>query len=182
MVEEAPAVITTISADIVTTKAGLGAKDGDYWPNYWKTDDQISINGAASEELDSEFNNKAKADFTFAGAIETPYYAAYPASAVSGYDAGTATVTFPASQTYVAGSYDPNAFVMVGNSDVAGSVALSSVVSVFHLSLTGSASITSIRLTGAAEAAGGKRVSGQYRGNKAESGPDQSIAGKRHPR
>ncbi|MBO4340132.1 MAG: hypothetical protein J5835_01715, partial [Bacteroidales bacterium] len=152
--EVVPAVTTTtISADIVAVKAGLGAKEGDYWPNYWKTGDQISVNGVASEALESSFNDKAQADFTFAGSVLTPYCAAYPASAVSNYSAGSATVTIPASQSYVPGSYDPAAFLMVGKSSVTGSVSLTPQVSVIHLSLTGSKSINRVKLTGEVGAA-----------------------------
>ena len=155
---ETPDVTTTISATILSTKTYIGAKDGDSYPNYWKEGDKISVNGVTSDALGSEADGKASADFTFSGAISTPYHAAYPASAVSGYNAGTATLTIPTVQNYVAGSYDPEAFVMFGTSNNAASVALSACVSVFHLSLTGSASISSVRLIGQ----NGAALSGSY--------------------
>jgi len=139
---------TVINASIESTKTALGEKDGTAWPNYWKAGDQISINGVASEALDAEADGKSSASFSFSGAVATPYYAAYPAAAVSDYSNGSATITVPASQSYVAGSYDPAAFVMFGKSETESSVALAPFVSVFHLSLTGSASITSVKLTG----------------------------------
>ena len=110
-------VRTTISARLESTKTALGAKVGDEWPNYWKTGDQISVNGVASEALDSQFDGVSSAEFTFAGALSVPYCAAYPASAVSGYSNGEAILTVPAVQNYVDGSYDPAAFIMGGKSN-----------------------------------------------------------------
>ena len=149
---------TTLCASIVETKTALGPKEGTSWPNYWKTGDKLSVNGVESDALDAADDGKTTATFDFAGTVSVPYYAAYPASAVSGYSAGSATLTFPESQNYVAGSYDPSAFIMMGNGTVAGEVALAAQVSVFHVSLTGTASITKVKLTGEA----GKALSGTY--------------------
>lgn len=149
---------TTLCASIVETKTALGPKEGTSWPNYWKTDDVISVNGVESDALAAAYDGKTTASFVFTGTLTAPLCAAYPASAVSGYDAGSATLTFPASQSYVAGSYDPAAFIMTGKSTTDDEVALSANVSIFHLSLTGTASISKIRLTGAA----GKALSGTY--------------------
>lgn len=140
---------TTLSASLLSTRTALGEKDGTAWPNYWKEGDQICVNGVVSDALLEEADGKATATFSFEGALETPYYAAYPASALTGYENGSATLTVPATQAYVEGSYDPAAFVMGGKSTNAGSVVLSPCVSIFHLSLSGSAAITSVRLTGA---------------------------------
>ena len=140
---------TVISASIAPTKTALGEKDGDAWPNYWKAGDKISVNGVASEALGSEADGQATATFSFESLISTPYNAVYPASAVSGYSDGSATVTLPASQNYVAGSYDPAAFIMGGKSTDDAKLTLSPCVSVIHLSLTGTASISKVKLTGA---------------------------------
>ncbi len=140
-------VRTTISAKLESTKTALGAKVGDEWPNYWKTGDQISVNGVASEALDSQYDGVSSAEFTFAGALTVPYCAAYPASAVSGYSNGEAILTVPAVQNYVDGSYDPAAFIMGGKSNNSSSVSLSPWVSLFHLSLSGSASVSRVKLT-----------------------------------
>jgi len=144
---------TVISANIASTKTALGEKNGTSWPNYWKAGDQISVNGVVSNALGAEADGKSSASFTFDGIVNTPFCAVYPAAAVSNYNAGTATISVPATQNYVAGSYDPEAFVMYGKSDNSASVDLSPFVSVIHLSLTGTASISRIRLTGAADAA-----------------------------
>ena len=149
---------TVISVTAASTKTALGEKEGTSWPNYWKTGDQIIVNGITSDVLDAEADGKDKADFSFASAVTTPYYAAYPAAAVSAYDNGNAILTVPATQNYVAGSYDPAAFVMFGTSATEGTVELSPLVSVVHLKLTGTASISRIKLTGAADFA----LSGSY--------------------
>jgi len=154
MKEVGPASVrTTISASLASCKTALGDKDGASWPNYWKADDKISVNGVTSEPLDAAFDQQATAEFTFEEALTAPFYAAYPAAALSNYETGSATLLFTPVQEYVEGSYDPMAFVMGGKSDDAGLVVLSPCVSVFHLSLTGEASITKVRLTGADDAA-----------------------------
>ena len=149
---------TVISVTAASTKTALGEKEGTSWPNYWKTGDQIIVNGITSDVLDAEADGKDKADFSFASVVTTPYYAAYPTSAVSAYDNGNAILTVPPTQNYVAGSYDPAAFVMYGTSATEGTVELSPLVSVVHLKLTGTASISRIKLTGAADFA----LSGSY--------------------
>jgi len=149
----ADSVITIIDASIAPSKTALGDKDGSAWPNYWKAGDQIIVNGVTSGALGQEADGNASATFSFSGAISTPYYAAYPAAAVSDYAAGNATITLPASQAYVAGSYDPAAFLMCGTSSDASSVVLTPCVGVFHLSLDGSASINKVKFTAAEDAA-----------------------------
>ena len=146
-------VRTTITASLSSTRTVLGEKDGASWPNYWTAGDQINVNGIASEALGAEADGKASAAFTFEGLLQAPLCAVYPASAVSAFSDGTATLTLPATQNYVEGSYDPEAFLMGGKSTDETTVALSPWVSVFHLSLAGTASISKVRLTGMADAA-----------------------------
>ena len=153
-----PSAPTTLRAILEPTKTALGAKEGTAYPNYWKAGDQISVNGVTSAALDASADGKASADFTFDPGVSTPYYAAYPVAAVSGYSAGSATLTVPAQQNYVAGSYDPAAYIMGGKSTSAGIVALNPCVSIIHLSLTGTETISSIKLTGAA----GSALSGSF--------------------
>ena len=153
-----PGTSTTLRATLAETKTMLGDKVGTSWPNYWKTGDLVMVNGVTSEALESTYDGVATAEFTFAGSLSTPYCAVYPAAAASGYSAGTATITFPATQSYVAGSYDPAAFIMTGKGTTTGTVALSPAVTIFHLSLTGSANISKVRLSGE----DGKALSGSF--------------------
>ena len=106
--------------DLPESKTALGEKyDGKYYPNYWSAGDAISVNGVASQALtaDSEYVGTSKATFDIKGAVSSPYYFAYPASAVTEYGAGSATVTLPEKQEWSSTTYDPSAFVMVGKSD-----------------------------------------------------------------
>ncbi|MBO4475433.1 MAG: hypothetical protein J5737_01745 [Bacteroidales bacterium] len=144
---------TVISVSMPDSKTALGELEGNAWHNYWKAGDCISVNGVASEALGSQAEGQSTAEFVLNGVITTPYYAAYPASAVSGYGSGSASLAIPAQQKYVQGSYDPEAFVMIGQSAKEGSVALSPAVSVFHLSVTGNGFVSKVKLTGAADAA-----------------------------
>ena len=144
---------TVISASLPSSKTALGDKEGTSWPNYWKAGDQISVNGIVSDALGNDADGTTSAEFAFSGAVAVPYNAAYPAAAVSDYGSGSANLSLPAVQDYTAGSYDAAAFLMVGTSTNEYSVNLSPCVSVFHLSLTGSASISKVKLTGAADAA-----------------------------
>lgn len=144
---------TVINASLAPTKTALGEKDGTSWPNYWKAGDQISVNGEVSDALADEADGVSSASFSFSGVVATPYCAVYPAAAASDFSDAGATVTVPAVQNYVEGSYDPAAFVMTGKSEDDSKVTLSPFVSVLHLSLFGDASISSIKLTGAEGAA-----------------------------
>ena len=143
---------TTLTATLQSSKTALGDMVAGAWPNFWKTDDQISVNGVISDPLDANYDGQTDATFSFEGLLTPNYYAAYPASAVSGYDQGNATITVPAVQNFANGTYDPAAFIMGGVSD-SDALVLSPKVSVIHLSFTGSASICKIKLTGASEAA-----------------------------
>ena len=97
----------------------LGEKEGTSYPNYWAADDAIFVNGVASEPLaqSSEYVGKSKAVFEVKSKVEAPYYFAYPASAVSNYNNGRATVTLPLKQQWNSTTYDASAFIMMGVSD-----------------------------------------------------------------
>lgn len=138
-----------------TTKTALGEKEGTSWPNYWQAGDRISVNGVTSVALGAEADGKSTASFSFEGTLEAPYCAVYPADAVSAFSDGNATFTVPATQHYVAGSYDPAALIMGGKSTEEGVIDLAPCVSLFHLSLTGepTETISRIRLTAAPDAA-----------------------------
>lgn len=102
------------------SKTYLGGKEGMNYPNYWGAGDAIIVNGTASEALaeSSEYVGTAKAVFEVnANDIQTPYYYAYPVSAVSGYNDGSATVRLPSTQKWSATTYDPSAFVMLGKAE-----------------------------------------------------------------
>ena len=103
------------------SKTALGEKyDGKYYPNYWSAGDAISVNGVESKALasDSEFVGTSKATFEMKAQVSAPYCFAYPASAVSDYNNGSATVNLPERQEWISTTYDPAAFLMAGTADV----------------------------------------------------------------
>lgn len=101
-------------------KTALGEKyDGKYYPNYWVAGDAISVNGITSDPLasDSEYVGTNKARFDVQAILEAPYYFAYPASVVSAYSSGCATITLPEKQEWISTTYDATAYLMMGKSD-----------------------------------------------------------------
>lgn len=136
------AIITATTPSIA--KTALGEKTDKNYANYWKENDQLSVNGVASDPLDAKYDGKAAADFSFTGtSFEAPYCAAYPAGAVESYASASARITIPDDQAYVEGSYDPLAFVMIGKSEST-NVELAPVVSILHVKLTGEATVNEV--------------------------------------
>ena len=148
----------TFTASTVATKTALGEKDGSSWPVTWSKGDAISVNGVASSPLEASAAGSSKAEFTVEG-VTAPFYAACPASAISNYSAGSATLTIPSEQSYVEGSFDPAAYVMLASS-TDDKIDFSPVVALFKITPTGEGDrqITSVRLT----AVGGAPLSGQF--------------------
>ena len=157
--------ITTVifSASLPETKVCLGEKDGDSYPTLWQAGDVISVNGYQSVALQENdgYAGTNYAQFSVSGTLSAPYYSAYPASAVSNYASGSATVTIPTQQAYVAGQHDPAAYLMLGNGN-SPSLSFNPMVSLFKITPTapaeGTLMITSIRL----EAIGGEKMSGAF--------------------
>ena len=91
---------TEFSASLPDTKVCLGEKDGDSYPTLWQAGDQISVNGAQSDALtaDDGYSGTSYAKFIINGVVSAPYNSAYPASAVSAYSSGSATIAIPAQQ------------------------------------------------------------------------------------
>ena len=143
------------------SKTYLGEKVGTSYPNYWGAGDAVSVNGIASEGLasNSEYVGTDKATFSLQGELNAPYYYAYPASAVSGYSSGSATITLPKVQAWSATSYDPAAFIMLGSGNSL-PLSLTPYVSVIILTIPGnySAKIASVMF----ESLGNQKVSGPF--------------------
>ena len=127
------------NARILESKTHLGQKTGSVYPNYWSEGDMISVNGVASAPIEagSPDAGTSHATFTIQGVISTPYYCAYPASALSGYSACHATLTLPATQSCQSGTYDPSAFIMIGGGS-GSNLTFSPVMSAIKLTVPGS--------------------------------------------
>ena len=145
------------------SKTYLGDKDEvtNAYPNYWGAGDAVSVNGVASKALasDSEYVGTDKATFMLEGVLNAPYYYAYPAAAVSGYNNGNATITIPKVQAWSATSYDPAAFIMLGSGNSL-PLSLTPYVSVIKLTIPGTydAKIESVMF----ESLGNVKVSGPF--------------------
>ena len=145
-------------------KTYLGEKEGSSYPNYWGAGDAVSVNGLVSNALseDSEYVGTNKATFTVEGVLNAPYCYAYPASAVSAYSNGSATITIPKVQQWSSTSYDPAAFIMVGSSSSL-PLSFSPQMSVVKLTMPGTydAKIASVMF----ESLGSEKVSGAFTTN-----------------
>ena len=119
------------SAELTHTRTALGDKNGSAYPVLWSAGDIVSVNGIASSPIDNSFAGTANAEFTVEG-VSAPYYAAVPSSAFFDYSSGFATVNLPAEQTWVDGSYDPAAYLLIGKSSTE-SIAFNPSVALFSL-------------------------------------------------
>ena len=108
----------------------------------WSNDDAIVVNGETSTGIEVLAGGKV-AKFTFP-IIDAPYYGIYPASAYveSSYDADNGAfgkVLVPATQNYVAGTFDPAAAIMVGVQDEDGKgIAFTHAMSYLRVVVSGS--------------------------------------------
>ena len=102
------------------TKTHLGTLADSKYPNYWSVGDKVKINGDESAGLGEEYATPSKtARFPMVKWVEKYdgyYNVGYPAEAFA-FSEGVGTVTLSSTQTYVAGSYDPKAFVLIGKSE-----------------------------------------------------------------
>lgn len=147
----------TITAVLPETKTFLGEKEGTAYPNYWAAGDVINVNGVSSDPLDNAYDGKTRAEFSI-NLPPAPLYAVYPTGAVLNYDNGEAALTLPSVQNYVAGSYDPEAYVMIAHSDTEGPLAFEPLMSLFKFVPSGSVNIASVKLI----VGDGKKLSGTF--------------------
>ena len=149
------------TASICESKTVLGEKNGTSYPNYWAAGDAISVNGVSSYALaeDSEFVGTNQAEFDVDLDAADQYYNAYPASILSGFSNGSATLTLPATQACSAVTYDPSAFIMVGHGSTE-SLNFFPIMSAIKLTVPGTydAKISSVMF----ETLGEEKVSGPF--------------------
>ncbi len=121
---------TTLSVSLEPTRTALGAKEGDTYPLYWSEGDRIVINGVASENAAIDATNRSAARFTIPAVLDTPYNITYPYT--EGIDA--TKVLFQSEQTYVEGTFAPNAAPMCGyTTDATANVQLKHLAGILRL-------------------------------------------------
>lgn len=138
--------------DLDAVKTALGSN----YEVVWKTGNKISINGTVSNAVSSSDDGKKCVDFTFGSTPASPYNVLYPGTT------STNEVTFPATQNYVANSFDDNAAPAYGVATVSGNKAVVSLTpanAVLRFALNGTATVTKIELN----ALGGESISGKFK-------------------
>lgn len=145
------------------TKTTLGAKDGNSYPVLWSAGDVITLNGTAATEFTPASGNSSATAKFYAGkdaqghgkAFNSPYNFLY-----LGVAGQSNQVTFPSTQAYVAGGFDPAAMPMYASLAArTDNVTFSHVASLLKFSFTGSKKIDSVTLTAAD---GTKSLSGTF--------------------
>ena len=124
------------------TKTMLGSRGAGVYPVLWKTGDKISVNGTLSDN-DVTSDGQTVVDFTVSGSLTAPYKVLYPGTTSPN------VITLPATQSYVAGSFDPDAAAAYGNAAKNGnkySVSLTNFCGVIRFALNGSATLDRIEL------------------------------------
>jgi len=144
-VKEQPGDVFVLTAglDDALSKTTLsGPVDGTY-EVHWASGDKISVNGTLSGSAANIREDGRVADFTVSGSLSAPYNVLYPGTT------STNVIALPATQTYVAGSFDGAAAAAYGvatkNGDNYG-VNLKNFCGVLRFALKGSATLTKIEL------------------------------------
>lgn len=122
----------------------------------WKTGDKVSINGTISNAITSGDNGKRGAEFTFNTTPSSPYNVLYPGTS------STNTVTFPASQSYIADSFDNGAVPSYAVASVSGNRAtakMTPLAAVLRFALNGTSTITKIEVNSLGS---DKKISGNF--------------------
>ena len=129
---------TTLTVSLEESRTQLGEKTDGVYPLYWSANDQVSVNGVASNNLSSDEAGAANATFTFAGELAHPYNVIYPASAAN-------EVTFPASQNYAKGTFVSGVAPMYGYVANAGeAVQMYHLAGALRFDVTGEAVLSSL--------------------------------------
>ena len=139
---EAKDNVMVFSASMPETKTAI-TKDGSAYKVKWKTGDIISVNGHKSEGLSSAYNDKRTGVFTIQAVIDPPYNVIYPGTTSAN------VIALPATQSYVAGSFDPAAAAAYGTATPTGGdfgVSLNNFCGVLRFALKGSATLTKIEI------------------------------------
>ena len=137
------------------TKTILGSKEGSSYPVLWGDSDVITLNGSAATSFTrGDGNTTATASFKLAN-LAAPYNFLY-----GGVPGQSNQVSFPATQNYVSGGFDPAAMPMYASlASRSDNVTFRHVAALLKFSFTGEKKLSSITLTAAD---GTKSLSGNF--------------------
>ena len=133
-----------LRASIQETKTALGPKENDVYKVLWKKGDKISVNGTLSEAVTESDDGKSAVDFIVNGSLSAPYKVLYP-----GTTSSDVIISLPATQNYVAGSFDPAAAASFGVATKSGDAYIASLThfcGILRFALKGSATLSRIEL------------------------------------
>lgn len=142
--EEVSAFVLSVSLPDTDTKTTLGIDDGaGNFDILWKTGDKISVNGTLSNAVSPGDDGKKDVDFTVEGSLSAPYKVLYPGTTQANI------ISLPATQNYVADSFDGAAAAAYGTAVQSGdaySASLHNFCGFIRFALTGSATLDKIVL------------------------------------
>jgi len=136
-------MVLSASVDESETKTTLSGPDGTAYKTLWKTGDKISVNGTLSDAVAAGDNGKTQVDFTVSGSLSAPYNVLYPGTTSSN------VISLPATQTYVADSFDGAAAAMYGVATKVNdkySAKLNNFCGILRFALKGSATLTRMEI------------------------------------
>lgn len=136
-------MVLSASFDELETRTSLGTPDENVYKTLWSTGDRISVNGTLSNAVADGGNGKSQVDFTVSGALVAPYNVLYPGTT------STNVISLPATQNYVANSFDGAAAAMYGVATKVNdkySAKLKNFCGILRFALKGSATLDRIEL------------------------------------
>ena len=151
-----PVFVLSAALPDADTKTILSADDGEgNFDILWKEGDKVSVNGTLSAAVSAEDNGKKAVDFTVSGNFSAPYKVLYPGTTSEN------VISLPATQNYVADSFDGAAAAAYGNAVQSGEVYsahLSNFCGFIRFALNGSATLDKIVLN----SLGGEKLFGDF--------------------
>lgn len=139
----------TFTANSQQTKAEL--VDGKFI--HWESGDQINVFDNTETVYDPFETSDKGSQATFSGMAGKAegYYALYPYQSDASMTEGAIIATFPSEQTAVAGSFDPQAFIAVAQSDNEGNFSFKNVAALVQFTMPEGENATSATLTANAD-------------------------------
>ena len=126
------------------TKTALGAGEAPgTFDILWKSGDKISVNGIKSNAVAAADDGKKQVNFTVEGTLTAPFRVLYPGTTSMN------VISLPATQNYVADSFDPSAAAAYGTATKSGNkygAKLNNFCGYIRFALKGSATLSKIEL------------------------------------